>query len=72
LGNPLFALELGRLLVEHGSPGVGEELPVPDRVEGLLEIRVAQLSPGVRRILLAVALTGDLRVSRLPRPIDAL
>lgn len=39
-------------------------------VEELLEVRVAQLSSGVRRLLLAVALTGDLRVSGLPRSID--
>lgn len=70
LGNPLFALELGRSLVEEGLPGPGEELSVPDRVEELLEVRVAQLSPSVRRLLLAVALTGDLRVSRLPRSIE--
>ena len=74
LGNPLFALEFGRSVLEDGLPGVGEELSVPDRVEELLEVRVAQLSPGVRRLLLAVALTGDLRVSRIPRSIavDAL
>jgi DNA-binding CsgD family transcriptional regulator len=70
LGNPLFALEFGRSLVEHGLPGVGEELSVPDSVEELLEVRVAHLSPGVRRLLLAVALTGDLRVSALPPSID--
>ena len=69
LGNPLFALEFGRSLVEDGFPGVGEEFSVPDRVEELLEVRVAQLSPSVRRLLLAVALTGDLRVSRLPPSI---
>jgi DNA-binding CsgD family transcriptional regulator len=70
LGNPLFALELGRSLVEDGLPGVGEELSVPDSVEELLEVRVAHLSPRVRRLLLAVALTGDLRASGLPPSID--
>src|SRR5690349_5542953 len=61
LGNPLFALEFGRSLVEGGLPGVSEEFSVPDRVEELLEVRVAQLSPSVRRSLLVVALTSDLR-----------
>jgi DNA-binding CsgD family transcriptional regulator len=70
LGNPLFALELGRSLVEDGLPGVGEELSVPDSVEELLEVRVAHLSPSVRRLLLAVALTGDLRASQLPASIE--
>jgi DNA-binding CsgD family transcriptional regulator len=70
LGNPLFALEFGRSLVEEGLPGPGEELSVPDSVEELLQIRLAQLSPRVRRLLLAVALTADLRVSRLPRSIE--
>src|SRR6185312_16937193 len=36
----------------------------------MLEVRVAQLSPSVRRSLLVVALTSDLRVSRLPRSIE--
>jgi DNA-binding CsgD family transcriptional regulator len=70
LGNALFALEFGRSLLEDGLPGAGEELVVPDRVEELLEVRVAQLSSRVRRLLLAVALTGDLRLSRLPRSIQ--
>jgi DNA-binding CsgD family transcriptional regulator len=70
LGNPLFALEFGRSLLEDGLPGAGEELSVPDRVEELLEVRVVQLSRGMRRLLLAVALTGDLRVSRLPPSIE--
>ena len=70
LGNPLFALEFGRSLVEDGLPALGEELSVPDSVEELLEVRVAHLSPGVRRLLLAVALTGDLRLSALPASID--
>jgi len=70
LGNPLFALEFGRALVEDSLPGVGEEFSVPDGVEELLEVRVAQLSRPVGRLLLAVALSGDLRVSRLPSSIE--
>lgn len=62
LGNPLFALEFGRLLVERGPPAIGEELPVPDEVEDLLGTRVAGLSASTRRLLLAVDLDGDLPV----------
>ena len=36
LGNALFALEVGRKLVDEGPPGIGEDLPVPDAVEDLL------------------------------------
>ena len=65
LGNPLFALELGRVLAEHGVPTAGEELPVPDKIEDLLGTRVARLGPARRRLLLAVALSAELRTSDL-------
>ena len=61
LGNPLFSLELGRGLAAGGLPAFGEELPVPDALEQLLGERVVSLSGGARRLLLAVALGGDLR-----------
>ena len=64
-GNPLFALELGRALVESGLPAIGEDIPVPDTVEDLLGVHVAQLSRPTRRLLLAVALSADPRVSEL-------
>lgn len=66
LGNPLFALELGRTLAERGLPGIGGDLPVPETVEELLGARVTSLPPPVRRLLLAVSLSGDLEPSRLP------
>jgi DNA-binding CsgD family transcriptional regulator len=59
-GSPLFALEVGRTLVERGSPALGQDLPVPDTVEELLGKRVSQLPGPVRRLLLALALGGDL------------
>ena len=72
LGNALFALEVGRKLVDEGPPGIGEDLPVPDAVEDLLGLRVDRLPEGVRRLLLAVALSPDLRVghssTRSPTP----
>jgi DNA-binding CsgD family transcriptional regulator len=65
LGNPLFALEVGRMLAEQGLPAAGEDLPVPETVEELLGERVTRLPRPVRRLLLAVALSGDLRPAQL-------
>ncbi len=64
-GNPLFALELGRALVESGLPETGEDIPVPETVEDLLGVHVTQLPHPSRRLLLAVALSADPRVSEL-------
>jgi tetratricopeptide (TPR) repeat protein len=70
-GNPLFAVELGRTLVQRGLPAAGEEMPVPDVLEDLLGTRVAGLPAPVRRLLLAVALSADLRASQLSALGDA-
>jgi DNA-binding CsgD family transcriptional regulator len=76
LGNPLFALELGRKLIEDGLPAIGDELPVPDTVDDLLGTRVANLSDPVRHVLLAAALDPDLQLGQLvsladPNTVDA-
>ena len=71
LGNPLFALELGRTLREDGLPAAGEDFPVPAAVEDLLGTRVAGLSPSVRRVLLAVALGPTVRVGQLVSLADS-
>ncbi len=65
LGNPLFALEVGRMLAEQGLPASGEEIGVPDAVEDLLSMRVDQLTGAARRVLLAVALSGELGVDEV-------
>ena len=65
LGNPLFALELGRELVARGVPELGEDIPLPSGVEDLLGTRVASLRPAVRRLLVAVALSADAREPEL-------
>jgi DNA-binding CsgD family transcriptional regulator len=65
LGNPLFALELGRMLAAREPLAIGEDVPLPDLVQELLGLRVAQLPESVRRLLLAVALSSELRVSQL-------
>ena len=63
-GNPLFALELARGLEAGGMPGPGEQLALPETLEGVIGARVAQLPPAVRRLLLAVALEPGLRVAQ--------
>ena len=65
LGNPLFALEVGRALVERGLPEIGEDIPVPGAVEEMLGTRVASLPAPLRTLLLAVALSDDLRIGEL-------
>ena len=75
-GNPLFALEVGRRLVEDGLPPIGQHLPVPDAVEELLGTRVAGLRDDVRQTLLLAALGPGVRVEQLaeiaaPGSIDA-
>ena len=65
LGNPLFVLELGRELVERGLPEGGEDMPMPGGIEEMLGTRVASLAPAQRRLLVAVALSADLRTAEL-------
>jgi DNA-binding CsgD family transcriptional regulator/predicted ATPase len=64
-GNPLFALEAGRLLLERTVPATGEDIPLPDALEQAVGDRVAALPDGVRRLLLAVALHEDPLVDEL-------
>lgn len=59
-GNPLFALEIARLLDEVGLPATGEPLPVPADVEALVRRRVRKLPAHTRDVLLTAA--------ALPRP----
>lgn len=69
LGNPLFVLELGRMLAEHGVQ-LGEDMPVPDSVAELLGTRVARLAAPAHKVLLALALSGELRMSELAAIAD--
>jgi DNA-binding CsgD family transcriptional regulator len=73
-GNPLFALEVGRALAQREPLEMGEDIPVPDAVEDLLGTRVGRLPAPVRRLLLAVALGGDLRTNQVMElgDVDAL
>ena len=76
MGNPLFAIEVGRMLAGRDLDTLGDDLPVPDDVEDLLGLRVADLDEPARRVLLAIALHPDLRVGQLgdlagPAALDA-
>ncbi len=64
-GNPLFALEVGRQLATRDLDATTDSLPIPDHVEDLLGLRVADLEEPVRRLLVAIALEPDLRVPQL-------
>jgi DNA-binding CsgD family transcriptional regulator len=65
-GNPFFALEVGRQLVQRQvAPAPGEPLPVPETLHELLARRLESLEPDTRRVLLSAA--------ALPRPtVDVL
>jgi DNA-binding CsgD family transcriptional regulator/tetratricopeptide (TPR) repeat protein len=65
LGNPLFVLEIGRMLRRREPAEFEGEMPVPESVEELLGTRVAELPPAARRALLAVAISADLSRAQL-------
>src|SRR6185437_6750828 len=69
-GNPLFALEVGRALLDGEGRALEEGLPLPDSLEEMLSDRVARLPPAVRRVLLTVALSEDSRLDRLLAIVD--
>ena len=55
-GNPFYSLEIGReLIARGGEPAPAEGLPVPGSVRGLVQARLARLSPVARTVLLAAA-----------------
>ncbi len=70
-GNPLFVLEVGRTLIERDTLDIDEEIPLPDDVEDLLGVRVARLADPLRRVLLAVSLSADLRWLQAVSMVDA-
>jgi len=64
-GNPLFALELGRLIAgSDGAAGGARDLPLPERIEEALAERLASLDEPAARALLAAAL-GSATVAEL-------
>ena len=64
-GNPLYALEIARVLARRPlDPAWGEALPVPATLQELVATRVEALSEGAQEALLVA--------SALSRPTDAL
>jgi DNA-binding CsgD family transcriptional regulator len=71
-GNPLFSIELGRLLSEKKVLEVGTDLPIPRVVEELFGTRIRDLSEPIRKAVLAVALNADLTRAELATVVDPL
>ena len=70
-GNPLFALELARALIESAGRVVpGRPLPVPDRLNELLRRRLERLSARTRRVLLGVAAMANPSLDELRRAFN--
>lgn len=74
VGNPLYALELGRMLAQRPEGELDQALTVPESIEELLGTHVADLPDGQRSVLLACALAGAPRASELVKVVghDAL
>lgn len=70
-GNPLFALEISRVLDETGVPPLGEPLPVPSDVQELIRRRLADLPTPTRRLLLHAALAVGTTGRVLPEQLGA-
>ena len=65
-GNPFFALELARAVIEQGGRvGAGGHLPVSDRLGDLLRERLERLADRTKRMLLVAAAMGTSTVQDL-------
>ncbi|HEY3208956.1 MAG TPA: AAA family ATPase [Actinomycetota bacterium] len=70
-GNPFYALELARELLQRGRPpSPGEPLPIPGDLDSLLRARVLRLRPGSRRALALAAALSDPRIPSLEATSD--
>jgi DNA-binding CsgD family transcriptional regulator len=59
-GNPFYALEITRFLLEEATPpGPGDPLPVPATLEELLRTRIGRLPKATREALEAAALLSE-------------
>jgi DNA-binding CsgD family transcriptional regulator len=70
LGNPLFGLEVGRMLALRGPLAIGEELVLPDSLDDVLGVRTAA-SPSARRALLCVALAAGATATEVEDVVGA-
>jgi DNA-binding CsgD family transcriptional regulator len=65
-GNPFFALELARAVIERGGRvGGGGHLPVPERLGDLLRERLERLAGRTKHVLLLAAAMGTSSVEDL-------
>jgi DNA-binding CsgD family transcriptional regulator len=76
-GNPFYALEITRFLLERRSPpSPGDPLPVPPTIEELLHARIKRLPAATREVLEAAALLSEPTIGVLegsspePEPLD--
>ncbi|HXJ67180.1 MAG TPA: AAA family ATPase [Actinomycetota bacterium] len=58
-GNPLFSLEVGRMLPPNTSLRPDEPVPIPPDLRALVRDRLAALPPDAREILLLLACASD-------------
>jgi len=57
-GNPMFALEIARVLEQTGLPALGEPLPVPSTLSELVSTKIKSLPKATREaVLMAAALS---------------
>src|SRR6185369_12765413 len=69
-GNPFYALEIARALVESGaSVTPGAPLPIPDTLEALVEARIRALPARTQDALLLAALSAEPTLESL-RAVD--
>lgn len=54
-GNPLFAIELARVIQETGIPAAGDRIPAPADLKDLLKARVSSLPASIHDVLLVLA-----------------
>ncbi len=64
-GNPLFALEIARVVEAVGEPPAGEPLPVPADVLEILRRRLGAMPRSTRDVLLDLAVLGAADADRL-------
>lgn len=68
-GNPLFALELGRAIIERGTGD--EELALPVNVEELVGTRISRLPDEQQHVLVAVAICSALHPAELEAAVGS-
>lgn len=71
-GNPLFALELARMLIDTGMrPGLDDALPIPKTLASLVTDRVARLSPPSQEALLSAACLSSPTTALIEQAVGA-